>query len=154
MRLHWRIHLNIGKLFQCELCSEKFNFKHSYIAHQRNHTGEKPFMCAFCGIAFNLNNKLKDHMNRMHSDPNVSFPCTQCDKQFTRLDRLKIHQLTHNDFRMFACEICSKPFKTKKTLRQHMLVHSTVKRFKCKYCDLWFTQSSGRRGHERNRHLS
>lgn len=155
MKLHWRIHLNIGKLYQCDLCSEKFNFKHSYIAHLRNHSGEKPFQCAVCGVVFNLNNKLRNHMMRMHSDdPTVSYPCTQCDKQFTRLDRLKIHQRTHSDYRGEQCGVCKKLFKTKKTLRQHLLVHSTVKRFKCKYCNMYFTQSSGRRGHERNRHLS
>lgn len=153
MKLHWRLHLNAGKQFKCERCPESFNFKQLYVAHMRNHRGEKPFQCAVCGVAFNLNGKLKEHMNRTHPDPNTSHECEQCGKRFMQIARLKVHRTTHSELRLFDCEVCSKPFKTKKTLRQHKLVHSEVKRFKCNYCDMWFTQSSGRRGHERSRHL-
>lgn len=140
------------KTFQCQICDKIFNYKNSYIYHQRHHTGEKPYQCYLCGVAYSTSSKLSKHMKGTHSTQ--MHKCQQCIKEFASESRLRTHMKTHTDQRLHTCTICGNSFKSRKTLRQHMYIHDEVKRFKCNYCDMKFAQTAGRRGHERLKHLS
>ncbi|XP_023716845.1 protein glass, partial [Cryptotermes secundus] len=66
-------------------------------AHQRKHSGERPFCC------------------------NV------CKKSFSQQSNLKTHQRIHNDERPFHCELCKKKFIRRDNLTTHLLIHSGQK---------------------------
>ena len=72
----------IVKNFRYEVCPAAFTTKNNLHVHQRDHTGEKPFMCHKCG------------------------------KQFKRPMNLSIHMSTHNDRKQFGCVFLRKTFQT------------------------------------------
>lgn len=137
--------------FACDQCSKLFKYKVSYDYHMRQHSGERPYQCYICGMAYYTSSKLTAHMKNSHSTE--TFRCDLCSKSLKSSYWLKKHLKTHSDERLYNCTICNSNFKSANTLRQHKMIHDTVKRFKCNYCDMRFAQSAGRRGHERLRHL-
>ena len=40
--------------------------KQALIAHEREHTGERPFKCAVCGNEYKSSNVLQVHMKNVH----------------------------------------------------------------------------------------
>lgn len=50
------------------------------IHRKRTHTGEKSFLCEFCGKKFNRQSSLIEH-KRIHIREE-SFPCEICDEKF------------------------------------------------------------------------
>ena len=52
--------------YQCKYCPKKLRKEISLIAHERQHTGEKPFKCSMCENAFTSKNGLRQHMNGTH----------------------------------------------------------------------------------------
>ncbi|XP_037816612.1 zinc finger protein 420-like [Lucilia sericata] len=53
-----------------------------------------------------------------------SFPCSECGKEFSSVNRLKQHNAIHEKKRGYSCEICNTRFTLEKTLKAHMLTHA------------------------------
>lgn len=64
--------------FRCQECGRAFTQNAHLLAHQRTHTGEKPFKC------------------------------DECDKAFKESKTLKRHKLIHKNGMPFSCPICFK----------------------------------------------
>lgn len=87
----FRVYSSSKRRFKCNFCEASFQLKTQYDAHLRNHAGLKPY------------------------------PCTKCDKAFSKVKKFKEHILSHlieNDKRpKFICEPCGKTFFFKVSLR-------------------------------------
>ena len=51
---------------QCRFCSKLLKSERSLVAHERVHTGEKPFMCKICSTDFTSKGSLRQHEQYVH----------------------------------------------------------------------------------------
>ncbi|XP_072447918.1 zinc finger protein 408 isoform X2 [Chiloscyllium punctatum] len=82
-----------GEVYLCTICGKTLRDPHTFRAHERLHTGERPFKCNECGKAYTLATKLRRHQ-RIHLTEKP-FKCDVCGKGYTMTQSLKRHRATH-----------------------------------------------------------
>lgn len=89
----------------CSMCDKVFICKAKLVEHVRTHTGEKPFACNECNVAFAAKATYKTHMKLIHSntskqrrlkrtnkaDSQYKYKCPLCDTVDLKADQLESH---------------------------------------------------------------
>lgn len=109
---------------RCSLCPYTSDYKYKVVAHERTHTGQKPFVCATCDRSFALQDSLTRH-TRIHTGerPHV---CATCGQTFAVLGNLRTHERTHTGERPYVCPQCGKGFGKKSDMTRHARIHNRV----------------------------
>lgn len=138
LRRHEKTHF---KSFRCTYdgCDESFHKHQTLKMHIRNvHEAESTkHICIICPKEFNRPGRLKDHMEKCHSDsPKLICDFPGCYKTFRVWSALQLHVKT--DHPRLECEICGKKCVGQSGLANHMMIHNedtVIKHWKCLYCD-------------------
>lgn len=144
-----------------------------YGVHVRtSHTIGNIYSCKFCGETFHLPSLLRRHhgqcpqrlqqqfqqpgagskRNRLQLYPPGCSPfrCTECNREFNRMENLKTHLRIHTGERPYTCSVCFKCFRHSGALTRHFRIHTGEKPYICGQCGKSFRNCGGLKFHQRS----
>ncbi|XP_068116195.1 zinc finger protein 408 [Hyperolius riggenbachi] len=86
--------MHTGEMHLCTVCGKALKDPHTLRAHERLHTGYRPFLCQFCGRSYPIATKLRRHLkSHLEEKP---FRCPICGMGYTLQHSLNRHLRSHN----------------------------------------------------------
>uniref|UniRef100_A0AAZ3RKH7 C2H2-type domain-containing protein n=1 Tax=Oncorhynchus tshawytscha TaxID=74940 RepID=A0AAZ3RKH7_ONCTS len=113
---------------------------------------EKRFLCMFCNKGFSCLQKVEIHQ-RIHTGVKP-YSCTQCNMRFAQASTLKRHQRVHTGVKPFSCTQCQMRFAQAGDLKRHQRVHTGERPFACNHCGKRFSERRYLKIHQQKKHFT
>jgi hypothetical protein len=113
----------VSPVVRCAFCTRTFNHRSNLIAHERTHSGARPYRCPHpgCGACFSQSSNMRRHQ-RLHYGLRP-YACSACGVAFARRASLDVHMRRHTGEKPFACDVCLRPFSTRQGMLSHHRLH-------------------------------
>ena len=105
--------------FLCSICGKQFASYNDSKKHERIHAGDTE-LCPICGKTFGVYS-IRSHIKTKHSTE--KYLCPTCGKAFKTKCYLKIHCLTHSDYKPYSCNYCDYESVNTSNMRVHLRAH-------------------------------
>ncbi|XP_073536800.1 uncharacterized protein [Phyllobates terribilis] len=102
------------------------------VAHEKNHTEEKPLSSSECGK--NLNQKSGLFRREEVYEGEKPYSCSECGKCFARKSSLVVHHRIHTEEKPYLCSECGKRFADKSNFVRHQRKHTGKMPYSCSEC--------------------
>lgn len=107
-----RIHMLHGTTANCTLCDKIFTEKHQLALHMWRHTTNKGFQCRVCDAAFDTDEGVREHLEKIHNINWVDSRDLIIDNQ-TVFNEEKENGGLKSAKKCFSCYVCSRRFESK-----------------------------------------
>ncbi|XP_052863832.1 zinc finger protein 60-like [Anopheles cruzii] len=126
---------------KCDYCDRRYsNASGKYYHTQFYHLGGgAPCIthCKVCGKQCGSQDALKKHQ-KYHT---TALKCRHCEKVFNHPNKLRNHELSHDENSGFECMVCKKVLQTIESYDVHLKKHTQERSYQCSLCPKKFNTS-------------
>ncbi|XP_061398306.1 zinc finger protein 271-like [Musca vetustissima] len=146
LRQHMQRHGD-DKPYSCPHCPKRFKCPSDRYIHLMSHQQGKNHVCSTCGARFSRVDTLHQHVKVLHSGEKP-YKCDQCPMAFPRLMNLNRHRRTHTGEKPYKCKYCDKAYAQSNDLNKHLRTHLGENTYMCAQCPMAFKYQADLRNHE------
>lgn len=137
--------------YDCTKCNQTFKKPYQAREHVNFHTGEKPYKCGQCVMAYGKKENLTAHIRSIHDGKRGEHKCAKCRRFFMKKENYDVH--IEKCVPNYECSQCPMKFYRKTHLDNHTPVHDATPQHQCSQCSNAYRYRKHMLRHVRKDHL-
>ena len=146
------------KLFECDVCKARFNFRTKLEKHKLRHE-DLSSICPECGKSLSCKSKMYRHLEshkqqkKQKGKPKPEYKeCPFCNQMVPHSSH-RTHMYKFHDHKAEFCDLCGKKCQGRQHLERHIMrMHSTEKNHCCNICGKKFSDPYDLKRHNESQH--